>query len=50
MKIRVGDVVVLRGQRVTINDVFGNSAECVWFDDNNHLHKEVVSVAHLKVG
>jgi uncharacterized protein YodC (DUF2158 family) len=37
-----GDVVKLKGSHVimTVEAVLDNKVKCVWFDVNNHLHRD----------
>ena len=51
-EVKIGDVVALKADatrnKMTVGSIEGNEAECVWFDANSQLHKEVIKVAALK--
>lgn len=50
-KIDEGEVVVASGatQRMTVEEVTASSALCVWFDENDELHRSWLLLSSLEV-
>jgi uncharacterized protein YodC (DUF2158 family) len=45
--IKIGDAVKA-STVMTVNEIKDNTVECIWFDENQTLHREKYTVATLK--
>jgi len=50
--MKIGDVIFVEdiGQKATVGHIFNNNGgvECVWFDANNKLHRQIFSLQAIR--